>query len=134
MKPTQRGGFFTGSQRLFDKSKMSSSTATVQASTSRHTQLGRETGDGRGGGDGEWYRQPTPNPGERTLCVLPSQCPAPAFGGGDSPEGFPPDFLEESPAEELGQGYGPGPTGSHDHIPTLLRATFLEAATVPHLQ
>lgn len=48
MKPTQRAGFFTGSQRLFYKSKMSSSTATVQASTSRHTQLGRETGDGRG--------------------------------------------------------------------------------------
>ena len=47
VKPTQRGGFFAGAQRLFGRSQMSKSTAMAQALTPCPPQSGRERG-GRG--------------------------------------------------------------------------------------
>lgn len=123
VKPTQRSGFFTGSQHLLDKSNMSNSTATVQAATPCHARSGRESGDGRGaamGGGADSRPQTQAN----ARCVLPRQHPA--------PDEFLPEFLRESPAEELGQGCVPGPTwGPLTTSPTLSHITFLESAIVP---
>lgn len=122
------------SEHLFDISKMSKCTATVQAASDpvpapgfyfqgAAPQLGKEIRERAGarGGRQRWAEEQRASPKARRTQAprATRQCPAPAFWGGDSPEGFPPEVLRESPLEELGQGQVPGqPEGPLSTSPT----------------